>query len=94
MAAAVELRRPAGAGPGAAGGALEADLDDAGVGQLVEVEGGDGAGDAERVGGLVPGRPAVALGQQPVEVAPQGLVERGDAGDAVLEVGGGSMAAF
>ena len=67
--------------------ALERDLDDAGLDELVEVEGGHGAWDLQRHRGLVPGDPPVALGQEPVQVATQRLIQRGDAADAPLEVG-------
>jgi hypothetical protein len=42
------------------------------------VEGGDGAGDAERLRRLVPSQPSVALEPQPVQVTSQGPVEDGD----------------
>jgi len=75
--------------PAPAGRALEAHVDDPGLGELVEVEGGDGAGDAERLRRLVPAQPSVALGQQPVQVTSQGLVEDGDPTDPVIEVNRG-----
>jgi hypothetical protein len=54
------------------------------------VEGRHRASNPEGFGGLVPGGPGVAIGEQPVQVASQGLVESGDPGDAVLELGGGA----
>ena len=53
VARAVQLRGPAGARPRSAVGAFEAHLDDAGLGQLVEVESRHRAGDAQSLGGFV-----------------------------------------
>jgi hypothetical protein len=52
------------------------------------VERGDRSRHAERGGGLVARRPARGGGEQPVEPAPEGLVEGGDAGDVPLDGGG------
>jgi hypothetical protein len=56
----VDLCRPAGAGPAPAAAALEADLEQPGLGELVEVVGGQLPGDADRGGRLGSARLASA----------------------------------
>ena len=68
----VERGRPPGTGAGPPARALEGDLDDPRVGELVEVKRGHRPGHAERLGGLGGSDPPVTLGQQSVEVAAQG----------------------
>ena len=85
LARPVQLRWPPRPRPLTAGCSFEADLDDARVSELVKVESGDGAVNAERRGSVVATRPALGRGEQSVEVTAHRLVERGDAGDALLE---------
>ncbi len=69
----VELRRTPGARTLTARGPLEAHLDDAGLGELVEVEGGHRPRHVERGRGVIARRPGLLSGQQRVEVAAQWL---------------------
>jgi hypothetical protein len=62
-------------------------LEEAGLGELVEVEGRDRARELELLGGIVARQPA-ALAHEPEEGASHGLIERRDAADAVLDVVG------
>ena len=90
LAGSVELRRPPGPGARPPGEALEADLDDPRLHELVEVEGRHGPTHTERGRRLVSRRPAVGRRQHAVQVAPQRLVQHGDRGDPSLEIGGAS----
>ena len=84
----VQLGRPTGAGPLAAGESAELRGEQAVGDEPVEMEPGDRAGDAQRLGRLVLAHGLTAADDEPVERAALRFGQRRDTGDAGVEIGG------
>jgi hypothetical protein len=73
LGAAILLRRAPRTRTVATRRTLEADVDQAGLGEFVEMECGDGTAGADRFGGLVATDPIVTVDQQRVQITAQRL---------------------
>jgi len=83
---AVQLGGPARAGPAPPGQAAVGRVEQALPHQLVEMERGEGARDAERPRRLVPSHVAAPAGDVTIKTPPDRFVQRRDGGDLALEL--------